>query len=344
MTKIKNLIIVLMILSSVIGTANADIIKISGGTVETVIKTSGSILDQIKTALNMLQLDTHDLSRATEWNQVDKYRKFITTRSGGTAYSTTLDTGVKFGSADEALFYETYIVPHWNTATAKPIDQQFCIGNDLLKYNSATNSFDPLSGQCSSSSPSVTSVPPTSSAPSTPTAKPTIIPPTISRLWDIVSKWFLNLLPFSLQGGETVNTIVNQPYSLQLGLLFTPPDTNYADGSYEAKFGEWFIVDSNKKILYESGWSQELTNSPYAATVTFTPTTPGTYYLAVIIIKQSYTYVNGQWTMTESIETKELQQINANLPGVTKQSPSPLSNIFGSLTSWFNSAFPWLKW
>lgn len=166
--------------------------------------------------------------------------------------------------------------------------------------------------------------------------KVVIIPPSISRLWDIIWSSIKGFLGLTIMGGQSVTTTVNQPYSTTLILSFAAPDIVSEDGTYQAKFGEWVIADASGNILKESGWSSQLTTSPYTVTATFTPTSPAKYYLIGVIDSQQYKWDGTNWLMTESIETKEVQVINAQLPGVTTKPPA-LS--WSAIWTWILSLF-----
>lgn len=185
--------------------------------------------------------------------------------------------------------------------------------------------------------PDITPAPtPTPTQPITP-PKPVIIPPVISRLWETVMGWISDLFGLTISGGPAVNVLVNQPYSTSISLAFSPPDTNYADKTYESKYGEWLIIDGSKNLKYESGWSQELIYSPYTAIASFTPTTPGTYYLIGVIVRQNYVYANGAWTLSETVETKEAQKIIVDSGPTIKP---PTTNIIAVIIAWLMSLFP----
>ena len=201
---------------------------------------------------------------------------------------------------------------------------------------------DPPWGRTYVCSPKIEATPtPTSTSVITPTPtsnqdkpKPVIIPPAISRLFDVISSWITGLFGLSIQGGVAIDAGVNQPYTSAISLPFQAPDIIYTDGSYESKYGEWFIVDSSMKLLHESGWSPELTTSPYTATASFTPTSPGTYYLIGVIVRQNYVYEGNAWTVTETIETKEIQKITVRAAPTTTP---PQTNILTQLISWIMS-------
>lgn len=169
-------------------------------------------------------------------------------------------------------------------------------------------------------------------------SKPVIIPPAISGLWETILGWIGGFFPLTIAGGVSIHSVVNQPYSTSISLEFTAPDTNYLDGTYESKYGEWLIIDGAKNIKYESGWSSELKSSPYTATASFIPTTPGTYYLIGVLVKQNYVYANNVWSVTETVETKEIQKIIIDSgPGPTLKPPS--TNIIAVIIAWLMSLF-----
>ena len=140
----------------------------------------------------------------------------------------------------------------------------------------------------------------------------------------------------SIQGGLTIDAALNQSYTTTISLQFQAPDTNYADGTYESKYGEWFVIDSSMKLKQESGWSPELTTSQYTATASFIPTSPGTYYLIGVVVRQNYTYANNAWGVSETIETKEIQKIIVRAP--PNLNP-PQKNYLGDLIAWIISLF-----
>lgn len=199
-----------------------------------------------------------------------------------------------------------------------------------------------------SQKPIVTAAPTSGSGQTLP--KIQIVPPAISRLMGIMSSWFTSLLGLSISGGQTVNTVVNQPYTTQISLNYAAytqcnPDSPASANCGDLKYAEWFIVDSNKQVIKESGWSDLLTASGGAwnATATFRPTNIGTYYLVGVVNKQTYTYTD-KWSMIEGIETKELQVINVRLPGVATTSPGSASSLFKlpDFSNWFNNIWSWL--
>jgi hypothetical protein len=178
-----------------------------------------------------------------------------------------------------------------------------------------------------------------------PTPKPVIVPPALSRFFDLIWVGLKGMFGLSIAGGQTISTVIHQPYSTPISLSFVAPDVNYTDGSYQAKFGEWFITDSNKNILKESGWSSELTASPWVGTATFTPTTAAKYYLIGVVVSQQYTWNGAAWTVSETVETKEVQEIVAALPAVTKAPVTTSSSgILANLSAWLKSIFSWLPW
>ena len=168
---------------------------------------------------------------------------------------------------------------------------------------------------------------------------PTVVPPAISKLFSLLWGSVKGIFGLSISGGQTVSIELNKPYTTSLSLAFTPPDSDYSDGSYQTVFAEWLIADANQNIKYESGW-QQLTSSPYAATPTFTPQTAGSYYLIGVVVKQQYTYSNG-WTMTENVETKEVQQLVAKQT-ISPPSPNPpaAGDFLSGLFAWLRSLFP----
>jgi len=191
--------------------------------------------------------------------------------------------------------------------------------------------------------PTYTVPTPTPTVTQPPITPPTIIPPALSRLWNIIMSWITSWLPLSITGGVSVDTTVNQPYSTQISLSFVTPDRVYTDGTYEAKFGKYLILDSAKTIVKEESWSSELTTSPYTVSASFTPTTVGKYYLIGLVARQKYTYASGVWSVVEDIETKEVQELNVKQIGqpVVGQ---PSTNLLSGLFSWLKGLFPWLPW
>lgn len=151
--------------------------------------------------------------------------------------------------------------------------------------------------------------------------KPVIIPPAISRVFSLIFDWVTSLFGLTISGGSSIDVQTGSLYTTSLSLDFVSPDSDYTDGTYQTVFAEWLIMDSGKNVLFESGWNQ-LTTSPYSATASFTPQTAGTYYLVGVVVKQQYTYGTG-WTMTENVETKEIQRINAIAPVITTPNPTP---------------------
>lgn len=186
---------------------------------------------------------------------------------------------------------------------------------------------------------------PTPTATPNPIPKPTIIPPAISRLIDSIWSSIKTFFGLTIVGGQSISTTINQPYSTSISLAFAAPDNDYSDGSYQAKFGQWFVSDSNKNILAQSPVSAQLTTSPWTTTATFTPSSASKFYLIAVIIKQQYTWTGSTWTVSESVETQEVQEIVAKLPAVTT-SPvtSTPSGILASLSAWLKSLFSWLPW
>lgn len=174
--------------------------------------------------------------------------------------------------------------------------------------------------------------------------KPVIIPPAISRLWSLISSWFSMFLGLSILGGNSISATVGQDYTTQISLAYATPDSDYSDGSYQAKFSEWFIIDSSKNIMFESGWINLNSASPWVATATYKPQTAGKFYLVAVIDSQQYTYQNGQWIMVETIETKEVQEINAKIGSPITKTPPPTNSIMSGLTSWLKGLFSWLPW
>jgi len=209
----------------------------------------------------------------------------------------------------------------------------------------------PIPTTISTPIPTVISTPiPTTISTPIPTAiptipKPSIIPPALSRIWNSLVMWLSSWFPLlSIVGGSTVNVPINQPYSTTMSLAFGAPDTVYGDGSYTAKFGQWIVVDSNKNLKYESGWTNELIASPYTVTTTYTPTSAGKYFLVGLINKQTYTWNGAQWLMTEVIETKEVQELVVGLPNVPVTKPVGISFYLNDLFGWLKGLFSWLPW
>jgi len=180
---------------------------------------------------------------------------------------------------------------------------------------------------------------------STPIPKPFIVPPALNKIWDSLISWLSSWFPLlSIAGSSTVNVPINQPYSTSMSLAFGAPDTVYGDGTYTAKFGQWIVVDSNKNLKYESGWTNELVSSPYIVTATYTPTSAGKYFLVGLINKQTYTWNGAQWVMVETIETKEVQELVVGLPNVPVTKPIGTTTYLNDLFVWLKGLFSWLPW
>ncbi len=132
---------------------------------------------------------------------------------------------------------------------------------------------------------------------------------------------------------DSVTTIsVGKPYTTTLSLSFDIPiDNNYTAGIYEVKKAEWFIIDESNNILKESGWSNELSSSPFVYTATFTPTLDGKFYLIGLVIKQQYTYNTTGWSSIDSVENIEIHKIITYTPSIFER----ILDFLTSILSWF---------
>ncbi len=152
-----------------------------------------------------------------------------------------------------------------------------------------------------------------------------------------------NLYTSSITGGTSVNATLNQPYTTKISIPFTPYTTCSIDpptSPCDVKYGKWFIMDNAKVVKIDSGWSSELKTSPYTSTVTYTPTVAGLYYLIAVIDTQHYVYSSSGWSMTESIESKEAQQINAKIPAPVVTTPTlSINSIIASILDWLKSIY-----
>jgi hypothetical protein len=176
--------------------------------------------------------------------------------------------------------------------------------------------------------------------------KPVIIPPSVTKFISDLWLSFKSIFGLSISGGQAVNIPTGKVYSTAINLAFNTPDSDYSDGTYQTIFAEWFIADSLQTVKYESGW-QQLTIAPYGTAASFTPQTDGKYYLIAVVVRQDYKWdaTTQKWSSTETIETKEVQELTAKLnappPAAVTQPATTSRGILSSLWTWVLGLVGW---
>ena len=253
-----------------------------------------------------------------------------------TSWSGYYEIVITSPSGLKTVIYDTWknapFDPVWSWSGEYTVSELGTHEAQIFYYNKDPGSA-PLQTECS---PEVFVI----SAPSAvPAPEPVLMMPSIFSFFADIFDWLKEFLGFTISGGDSVNVLVNQPYTTSISLDFAPLDTDYTDGTFQAAFGEWFVTDSDQNIKVESGFT-ELTTAPYIVTATHTPTAAGKYYLIGVVIRQDYVYDGTDWIMSEHLETKEVQSLNVILPAPTVTTPTmSLSDIIANIWAWMKNLF-----
>ena len=116
-------------------------------------------------------------------------------------------------------------------------------------------------------------------------------------------------------------------------------DTDYSDGTYEARQATWVFIDSDDNILEQGDW-QEI-DRYYIETVSLTaPLTPGEYAIVGMVIQDEATYSNGVWSWGEwDVINKEISNLCVGVPIPPPPVPPVLAEVFGKILDWLSGYF-----
>jgi len=253
-----------------------------------------------------------------------------------TAWSGYYEIMITTPSGTETVIYDTWknapFDPVWSWLGEYTVSELGAHEAQILYYNKDPGGV-PLSTECT---PEVFVI---SAPPVVPVPEPTLMMPSILAFFADIFDWLKSFLGLTISGGDYVDILIYHPYTTSMSLDFAPLDTDYTDGTFQAAFGEWFVTDSDKNIKVESGFT-ELTSSPYTASATYTPTTAGKYYLIGVVIRQDYVYDGAEWTMSEHIETKEVQTLQVGLPAPAVIQPQmSITESIASIWGWIKNLF-----
>jgi hypothetical protein len=132
---------------------------------------------------------------------------------------------------------------------------------------------------------------------------------------------------------------VNLPCSGTVTLSGIPaPDTDYSDGKVSKIFCAAFVVDSAGNYKYQGQQKEITSGTTFTDTVTFTPTTAGTYAYGAACVQTNNTYnyqtqTWGSWT-TPVIVASDKGTITVTGPSAP---PEPSVNVFDAIVNWVKS-------
>ena len=173
-----------------------------------------------------------------------------------------------------------------------------------------------------------------------PPPTPPILPSPLEWLSQKIASfisWLKSLFGLQILQQKT-NYLVGSAASFDINLALSAIDSDYSDGTYQKRYGLWFVTNDNGDIIDVGQWDEVTT--AYMKTVEITAPAVGDYYFVALVNQYGYTFADMDWVITEPITIKQESVAFATYeiwspPAPTLPNPIAwITNIISNFINW----------